>query len=248
MVFKQKIFEDWKLMNMCLARTAFGVITVLMINVGSKLVTLSVFSVITRLQTIILTFLGIYFLGNKFDYRIILAAGISLIGVILVVAPSLFGLSPGKNGGLELKWTFSEVVGVVCAFIYSITDSCAYIVLTIAAGKASMVQAVIALNIGISLSNGLILMASGQSLQLYWEDAPYYLMIIVGYYLGQVFFTISAKCEPHVGVQAVIQSTFVIFSLLIDVFLMGNAVSIPNYIGCALVTGSSIWAVLLRTV
>lgn len=102
---------------------------------------------------------------------------------------------------------------------------------------------------------------------MYWSDAFYYIAIILGFYFGQLVFTIGARHEPNVGVQAVLQSTFVLYSLkiirkvkffsanlflksfyslLIDVFMAGNSVSLINYVGCAVVTVASVWAVLLK--
>lgn len=241
---KESLFDNWTGVNVCLLRALFGSITVFSINVGSKLVKISVFSVITRLQTVLMTFLGIYFLGNKFSSKVVIAGGLSLLGVTLVVAPGLLGL--GSGSGLELNWTPAEIVGVICAFVFVVSDSLSYIVLTLMAGKVSMYQVVFYLNIGITLSNGLMMIFKGEHLILYWSDIPYYLCIICGYYFGQLIFTIGAKLEPNVGVQAVLQSMFVIYSLLIDVFLVGNSVSLVNYVGCGIVTASSIWAVLLR--
>lgn len=91
-----------------------------------------------------------------------MACGLSLLGVILVVSPGLLGLGGGK--GLDLDWTPGEILGVICGFVFVLSDSLSYIMLTKMAGKMSMYQVLFYLNIGITISNGLVMMKRGESL------------------------------------------------------------------------------------
>lgn len=243
---KKPTFVSWKHSNWALFRTIFGSVSIVAMALASKLIKLSVYSVIGRLQTIVLTFLGIYFLGNKFDYRIILVVCVSLFGVSLVIAPTLYGFPPGKHGDLSLDWTPAEIAGCLLCIVNLVSESFSFIILTKMSGLVGPAQSIYFLNLGICWSNSILLSLSPRPFQFYWEEVPLYLGCIFSYHLGQIFYTESARKEKNVGIQGILQSSVVIYSLLIDILILGATVSLPNIAGCLIVICSSIYAILIR--
>lgn len=243
---KKKLFDNWKCCQWSLFRTVFGSISIVGLAIASKLIKISIYAVICRLQGVLLTFLGIIYLGNKFDYRIVIAAFVCLFGVTLVIAPSIYGFKPGRGGDLSLTWTLTEIIGVIMSLVVVFAESFSLLILTKASGFVNSVQSIQFLNIGICLLNGFILLWNPTGFEFHWNEVPYYLGVIFGYWFGQIAYTESAKREKNVGIQGILQSSSVIYALLIDVAIFGVKVSGPNMVGCLIVVVSSIYAVMLR--
>ena len=101
-------------------------------------------------------------------------------------------------------------------------------------------------NIGVCILNGLFLVGDHQT-QFLISDIWNYLGIGIGFYFANILYVKSAGMESDMGIQATIQTSIALFSVLFDVVFLDVTLSIPNLFGCALIIGSALWVVLLNT-
>lgn len=239
-LFKSKIHVDWMLL-----RGFIGIFPALTTVMASKYVKISIFAVFGRFQMIVVFFAGIYFLGNRFDYRILIAAACSITGVILVVAPGVFHLSTDSKDKLEMDFTPREIIGLIICVLWLFADSAGIIVTSKAMRFINVSQAVFALNLFIGVSSGLLLSLKGAP-TYFLEDLIPVIVLSFSYYIAQMLQTEGLRVDKNVGVQAILSSFFLISCLIMDCIFNGVSVSLPNLVGCVIVTASSVWAVQLR--
>ena len=82
---------------MGLIRAASVTGTVITANTAIQFIKISVFAVICRFETIAILIASVIFQNFAFRWNIVVAAAVSLLGVMLVIAPSVFGFSGGKE-------------------------------------------------------------------------------------------------------------------------------------------------------
>lgn len=237
------LFVSWDHVGLSSMRSLFGASSIMCAFIANKLVNISVITVVTRLQTIVLTLMGVVLLNNPFDVKILLAGFMSILGVVLVVSPSVLGLAGDSDRGLELQWTIGEILGVLLSVGFVITNSFSYIVLSSAAGRVSIYHLVFYLNMGVCLISSVMMVVRGAHVEYVVEETVYYILMIIGLFVSQMMFSESARLEKNVGVQAVLQSSSVIYSIFIDVAIMGNSVSVVNVVGVIIVICTSVYAV-----
>src|SRR3990167_7775280 len=83
-----------------------------MMMVSNKLLNISVYSVLSRMNTFGVILLSVVYLKREFTWRPIVLGTISVIGVTLIICPSVWGFDTGDNRGLEFRWTSSEILGL----------------------------------------------------------------------------------------------------------------------------------------
>ena len=239
------LFVCWENLYWCLLRSSIGGFAILTCNYGPQLISISLFFVVSRLQTIVLTMMGVVFLGNAFSWKILLVGLITMFGVVLVLAPELLGLRFDGDKGIELTWTPEEILGIMMSIAFIFTDSGAYTVLSRASGKVSSTQSIFYLNLGLVFVTAILMIMSGYVMEFYLDEVWKYVLLAVGYYIGQQCFSIGANLEKNMGVLAVIQSLSVVFSLSIDILFCDYHVSIVNIIGSVIVVSSSAYTIVL---
>lgn len=215
--------------------------------IGVKLISITVWAILNRFQMITLYVASIFFMGIKFDKRVVYAAIISFFGATLVMAPSLYGFEalPGKS--FELAWTATDILGVGLAMLWLLVDTTGFTIMTKISGGVSTGQSNFLLNIFLCFAAGLMIVIRDGKFAVYWDEVHYYILFVSCYFLGASLQFESSKVEKNMGIQAVLTCFFLLGSLFLEVFFLDTKLTLPNLCGCALVIGSSAWAVMLRS-
>lgn len=244
---KEDYFKGWSSMDWSLTRSVFAMCPTILAIYIVKYIKISVFAILTRLQMIIVFFLGIYFLGTRFDARILLATGVSILGVVLVIAPGVLGLGQSDKDNLNLSFTTEELFGLFLFLFWLLTDSTTIIITSKVMGLVTVSQSVVHMNMIITLVSGIGLLFSPTGLSFNTDDILNYVLIALCYYIGQMLVSESFRVEKNPSILTVIGCNYPISCLLLDVLFIGTRPSTANLLGCAIVTGSSMWAVFLKS-
>ena len=241
----ESLVISYKSSNMVLVRGVVCALAGVCAAIATKLVKLSVFVIVSRTKAILMTYFGVWFLGNKFDYRTLLAAIVSIVGVMFIVAPSMFGFSSGDKNTLEMEWTISEIIGLACTGVFMVMDCLDLVLLVKMSAAVSSAQTNFIMNIILCFMNGVTLTADHSTL-FRWDDFWNYLGIGFCFYGAYHFYVESSYLESNSSIQGTLQTTISFFSLIIDVLFLGVTVSLPNIFGCSLILASTLWVILIN--
>ena len=243
---KEDYFKGWSSLNWSMARALIAMFSTVLAIYIVRYIKISVFAVMTRLEIIIVFFMGLHFLGNKFDPKILVAGGISIMGVILVISPGLLGLSQDAKDNLELSFTPGELLGLLLTLGWLVTDSSAIIISSKVMGLVSVGQSLIHMNMVIAFTSGIGLTFSSHGPEFRSEDLHLYVGIGICYFIGQMLLSEAYRVDKNPTVITVIGCFYPISCLLLDVIFLGTRPSFVNLCGCIVVTASSVWAVFLK--
>ena len=246
-VEEEDIFKDWETTDMAVIRGLLVAFSTVVSNIAIKLIKLSLYGILVRLEMIALLLMSIFVQGNPFSWRVFISAILSFFGVSLVIAPNMYGLSVGTSGSLQLSWTHSEIIGVLLCGVWICADSSMVTFLAKTASKVSMTQSLFTLNALIAMLGGGIKTVTGVPLTLYWDDIGYYVATTFVYYFAVLLMNESFRTEKNVGMQAILMSVYVVGCFALDMIFLGTRLSVWNWVGCTIILAATIWAVLIRT-
>jgi len=244
---KEIVYPGKQLLNLVLLRSLATGLGIACAFIAVKLLSITIWAIICRFQTISFLITSILMFGFKFDIRVVFAAGISFFGAILVMAPSIFGFTPRPGESLELTFTPSELLGLFIGFVWLFIDLTAFILMVKMAGQVSSALANYWLGIILCITSGLMVFTKDGMFTFYLDEIPYYIAYNVCYFLAFTLLFESTKVEKNMGLQAVLSCFFLITSLFLEMIFLNASVTVPNIVGCILVIASSIWAVTIRT-
>lgn len=241
---KEKLFTTHKETTFVVLRSLLAPFLGISLSFALKFVKLSVFVVVSRTKAILMAYFGVWFLGDKFDYRSIIAAIIGIIGVSLVIAPGIYGFVTEDKNTLAMEWTPGELFGLFLTFVYMIVDCIDYLMLVIISEKNSPDQTNFIYYIFSCLMNGSVL-AADHTTTWRTEDIGAYLGMGFSFYLANYLYVEGAALETNIAIQGTLQTSTTLFSVIFDILFLGVRLSMPNIIGCLLIVGSTLWVVLL---
>jgi len=240
-------FDGYANHRMAVRRAFFGSISSIFINAATKMVKLSVFTVVSRAKGLIYIYLGVIILGNKFSWTTVAIGVVSIFGITLVVSPGIYGFEDSKgNQDLSLSWSFTEILGLGSTFCFMIMDSLTSIALISMAGSVGFHQAVLILHIGITLIHGAILSMCAGPITYQLKETLIFIPMVLCFYVGHIFFNEGCRLEKNAGIIGVLQTTIALFSMILECIFMGARVSLINAVGCLIVFTTSCWAVFLK--
>ena len=164
----------------------------------------------------------------------------------MVICPGVLGFTTSGQNSLSLDWTASEILGIILTLIYMVLDTAEYALILKMSGNVNPAQINIYANIGVCILNGLFLVGDHQT-RFFVSDIWNYLDIGLSFYFANVLYIESSAMESDMSIQATIQTSIALFSVLFDVAFLHVSLSIPNIFGCLLIIGSTLWVVLLTT-
>ena len=220
-------------LNQCLVRGFWAMLSIAFNMQCNKLLSITVFSILSRLNTFGVIFLSVFYMGKDFTWKPVVLALVSFLGVTLVVCPSIYGLGSRDAKGIEFKGTPSEYLGLFTAFMFIATNSMGRVWSSKIANDVGICQSVFYLNLCLGLLYSIVVGFD----PIEWKSSEWanYLLIGVGNLIYQIIFVDSMKRESDPNVTAIIQSSLIIFTMTIDYFLIGEHISVVNVIGASIV-------------
>ena len=243
-VLDQDLFVDWNSLLMCTTRATWGMLSIGFMMQGSKLLPISVYSIMSRLNVFGVFILNVLLMGGKFSWRPVILALISFFGVTLVIMPSMYGFNTGSNKGLEFSWTPTEILGLMMVLGFLTTNGFARNFGSKIAGEVSITQNVFYLNLFLGVSHGLLTIWD----PVIWKVSEIfnYIAVSAGFVLYQYLFVDSMRREPDPTIVTLIQSSMIIFSMIADIWMLGAKVNIYNIVGAVIVAGTTVMAVFKK--
>src|SRR3990167_2246654 len=135
-----------------------------MMMVSNKLLSISVYSVLSRMNTFGVILLSVVYLKREFTWRPLVLGTISVIGVTLIICPSVWGFDTGDNRGLEFRWTSSEILGLFTSIGFILANGGARTFTSKVSNDISVVQSVFYLNLFLGLFFSIVVI---------WEPIEY---------------------------------------------------------------------------
>lgn len=243
---KVPVFTDWQTASALLLR---GVFCIMAIG-GSFLITrflkLAVFGVFTRLESIVLMLMGVLLMKNKFDWKIAVAVLLSIVGVTLVIAPSIFGFESTQQEDLSLQWNYQDIIGLLIGIVWMTGDVGQIILMAkILVGDISTQATIFFQCMTLVWFAGVWTICTETTQEFYLEEAWYYVGVIVSFYIAIFSLAESLRVEKNLGIQTVLESPYAISCFLFEAIIFQSGISFANWLGGLLVTACAVWSVLL---
>lgn len=231
-VMKIPLFGDWVKLEKCCSRGFLGMIANYLMMISNKLLSISVYSVLSRMNIFGIIFLDVIYLHHNFKWITLLMALTSVVGVTLVVAPSTVGLGSGE-GGLEFRGTPQEYLGLLTACGFIGTNSMLRVFTSSISNDVGIVQSTFFFNAFLSVFCGFFLL--WDPLELPPMQVKEAVCVALLTYVIQLLFMDANAREQDPSIIAIIQTSVILFSMTVDFFLFGTILSLPNIAGALLV-------------
>ena len=240
------LFSDWQTVAALNIRGIFFIMAVGGSFAATRFLKLAVFGVFTRLEGITLLIAGVIFMKNRFDWRILIAILISIIGVLLVIAPSIFGFKSSKEEDLSLEWNYNDVIGVIIGFIWLAGDTGQIVMVAqILVGNVSTTASMFFQNIAMIWFAAIWTVCTEETQNYYIDEVPYYICMCGCFYLAIYTLGESLRVEKNLGLQTILESPYAIALFLFEALIFKSSISAANWVGGFLVTACAAWSVLL---
>jgi len=208
---------------------------------AAKLITLSLYSVISRLVVFMIILFAYLFLEQQINKTVILLAALSFIGVILEIKPSILGLGVSEDiQNAIFEGTSSEYLGILLAFGFVVLASTTRILMTKV--KSSMTEAQNNLYIHLGMIVFTSAMNMGNPFRFKSAEIINYIVVSVAGYGLQHFLMVAVRLEPNSGTIAIIQTSTIVFGFTFDYFIFDRVIIFWNVFGAIIIFGSTILA------
>jgi len=243
----ESLYPGPEKMALALLRVLFLSFGIGIAFIATRLISMTVWAILARFQMLALLIATIVFFGIKFDVRVVYTGILSFFGATLVIAPSLYGFESPPGQTFELTWTTSEIIGLGLLVIWLVVDTVAYTLMTKISSTITNGQGNVMLNCGLCLMSGVMILFRDGKFNFYWHEIHIYAFFIVVYFLGSSLLFESSKAEKDMGILSVLNCSFLITSLILEMIFYKTQFTLPNFCGCVMVIFSSVWAVMLRS-
>ena len=240
------VVGDWKKFDWIILRSVLSAIPPMLTVFVVQHIKISVFAISTRVEMVFVYLLGIKFMGNKFDWRIVIAGASCIFGVILVIAPSLIGLGDPNSNTLELKWTASEIVGIALLILWVVVDIAQILVSSKAMSMMTPTQAVFYLNLMITVDSSFGVIVTNGKMDFKVDEIPAYLCMVIFLIFAQLVISETFRVEKNLGVITVINCNYLVVTMILDIVFLGTKVSFVNVVGSILVACGSVMTVFIK--
>lgn len=236
-LIKDDLYESQSALSKCITRGMLGMVSIYLMVISNKMLSLSVHTVLNRLNVFGVILLNSVYLGNPFKPLSLIMAAVALFGVLLVIQPGIFGFGSGDGKGLDFRGTTSEYLGLAASGGFLISSSFARIYTSKISREVSILQNIFYLNLCLTLFTGPFLEYDQFSFPL--QSLYEIFGVALFAYLFQLANVDSMRREQDPSILAVIQNTVIVNSLLLDHFLFKSSISVPNLIGVILIAIST---------
>lgn len=201
---------------------------------SNKLLSITIYSILSRLNVFAIFIIGLVHLKQEFKWKTLILAGISFFGISLVICPYVYGLDTDTSSkGLEFNWTVSEILGLLTVTCHLIANGLGRTYTAKIAKEVGTTPAVYYMNLCLGLIYTVFLIYD--PIEWKWEELPNYLGISLGSWVYQLLLVDSSRREPDPAIVALIQSSLIMFTMAIDHYLLGTAVTYVNICGAVIV-------------
>lgn len=250
--FKEELFGSWHKLDMCHSRGLLGMFSVMSMMAANKYLSLSVYSVVSRLNIFGVILLNVIYLKNKVSWLPIMMACVSFFGILLIVVPQAFGFAepssspPGDTESSTSFFNMSEenIFGAIAAISFILSNSMARTVTSQISNEVGLTQSVFFLSFWVGILSSVLMVVFGEVILFpsSWFELFSILGMSLGTYLFQILFTDSNRREPDPSVLSLLQSSVVVFSTAIDVVFLGAQLKLTHIIGAVLVITGTVGA------
>ena len=225
----EQLFREWRTVEMAVNRGMIVAVSLTAFSIAIKLISLSLWAILSRLQLVVLMVASVMVQGNPFNLKVVLSGLLSLIGVVLVISPGLLGLDDlGNSGKLALSGSKEEIIGLAAFAVWLFWDSGSVLYLSKIASQISLIEAQFFFHVCLSIFSTLWIIQSSGSPILYWNDSLYYIGMSLCYYLALLLMTQSFRVEKNVATQSIMMSVFSLCTFIIDYFVLDTRFSLVN--------------------
>lgn len=233
---------------MLLIRGFVGSINAVLTYACMKLLTLSVFSILTRTSIFLAILYARIFLKENLNGKVVLLGLMAFLGIILIIDPKAIGLDLYEEEESEMLFRGSreEWHGVFLAFL--LVNGMAFLrtflrILT-TDYNISILQNIFWMHFG--LLHWCVLLNFEDPFIFKFGEILNYLIISISSGCYQYFLVEATRYEKNPAVILIIQSLLVVLSYAIDVLAFGKEFGLWNLSGSVLVVTTSVLALVYR--
>ena len=239
---KESLFGSHEDLFKCISRGVLSMISIGLMIESNILLPISVYGVISRMNVFGVFIMSMLYMGKKFTWRPLLLGLGSFFGVTLIIKPSIYGFSVVEDSGIEFSFTAKEILGLVTAGLFLLANGLSRVYVSSIANDVSFSQSIFYLNLLLLLFYSLFLIFT----PIQWDIAKTgeYVGIILTSYLYQLLLTDCTRREPDPNMIAIIQSSLIICTMSIDVWLMGTSLNVYNMFGAIIVGITTVYAMM----
>lgn len=240
---REELFTTFDSQEKCNKRSIIGVVSIGMLMHSTKFLSLSVNSVVSRMNVFAVFIMGMIYQKNHFTTTPLILMIISFIGITLVVCPSVYGFKiDDSSKGLEFKGTSEEYLGLLCAVGFILANGFARVFSSSISHEVNPIQSIFSINLFLIIFYSFII----HNDPIVWslDEVPTYIGLSITSYLFQVLNQESIRKEPNANILAIIQTSLIVFTVMIDVYIMNNSINTYNYIGILIVSATTFYAIV----
>jgi len=241
-IAKEPLFGDWTKLQKCINRGFIGIFSIAFNIQSNKLLSISVYAVLSRLNVFGVLLLNVFFMGKSFSWKTMISGVLTFVGIVLVVSPGTVGL--GGQQGLDFQGTRREYLGLLCIVLFILANSVARTFTASIANDVGVVQSVFFLMVFLDFFGAVF--AVFDPIDFSWKEVPNILGLGLSTYVFQMLFTDATRREPDPTIITIIQSSVVFFSFSFDYLFLGAKISLANSLGAVLVLLGTAGAVLFK--
>lgn len=189
---------------------------------------ITIYSIMTRLNVFSIYFVNVLYFKQQWDWRFFFLSLMGLFGITLVVCPYIYGFTSDVTGpALEFGFTIPEIIGFVIVMANVVANGFNE------GDDVGALQSVFFVNLFLTLMSCFFIMYD--PIEWKWSEWKNYLGISVGTWLYQILYIDAIRKLKDTHVIALIQTTVIIFSMMIDYWVMGISINFINTVGAFMI-------------
>lgn len=197
-----------------------------------NLLPITIYSIMTRLNVFSVYFVNVFYFKQPWEWKFFILSLIGLFGITLVVCPYIYGFQSDITGpALEFGFTIPEIVGFAIVMANIIANGFNE------GADVGVLQSVFMVNLFLTLLSCFSMMYD--PIDWKWSEWKNYMGISFGTWVYQMLYVDAMRRIPDSHIVALIQTTVIIFSMMIDYWVMDIGVSFINAVGAFIIVLTS---------
>lgn len=233
-------------MNIFLLRGFSGGLLAFTAKYCMKLLSMSVFSVLTRLSVFVTIIMSRIFLKTEINFIIICLAVSAFLGVILNIEPGLLGISESKEEHRLFEGTKEEWFGIFLTSIFVLGMGLIRVALAYITQELKMSASQNLFYFHIGLLHWSVLMSFNNPFVFKSSEIPNYVLVTLAGGLYQYFVVEATRLEENPSIVMMIQNLVVVYGYVFDQLVFGKDVQFLNFLGGIIVVISSVFALFYK--
>lgn len=198
-----------------------------------NLLPITIYSIMTRLNVFSIYFVNVLYFKQPWEWKFFFMSVVGLFGITLVVCPFIYGFDSSTTGpALQFGFTIPEIVGFIIVMANIIANGFNE------GADVGVLQSVFLVNFFLTLLSCFFILYD--PIIWKWDEVQNYIGISIGTWIYQMLYVDAMKKLPDSHTVALIQTTVIIFSMMIDYWVMGITVSYINTIGSIIIILTSV--------